>query len=392
MSRQFDGFSPDSFEQFIRALAVAVFGPGVTVFGNGPDGGREATFRGTVPYPHPPSEQWNGYGVIQAKFKERTETTATDQNWALKLLRDELDLFVNSAKRQPKPDYYVFATNVPLSSAAGGGIDSAKAIAESYATSLGLQGYAIWDGNELVGLVNTHENIRRKYRFELSPGELISAFLAQVEARTPNAAKVLTTFLERELRSDEAARLDQAGNRTDQQLHLSRLFFDLPATPEQSLTPPDETADENGRLPPGILSELLRAAGRKLDPLTLFEHNSGIIDGDKESSLVSQYLLLGGPGSGKSTVGQFLAQVHRAALLERVEPHKLQPSTLVAISEIRELCRRELFRWPAAPRYPFRIELNRFGRALAAKEGARVTTLASYLLTLLGHAELKEQD
>src|SRR5271165_2552762 len=34
-----------------------------------PDGGREAIFNGTVAYPHPPADQWSGYGIIQAKCK-----------------------------------------------------------------------------------------------------------------------------------------------------------------------------------------------------------------------------------------------------------------------------------------------------------------------------------
>jgi hypothetical protein len=55
VANQFFGFSPESFEQFARAVALSVFGPGVTMFGNGPDGGREATFRGGVPYPYPPA-------------------------------------------------------------------------------------------------------------------------------------------------------------------------------------------------------------------------------------------------------------------------------------------------------------------------------------------------
>jgi hypothetical protein len=44
----FQGFTTDSFEQLIRALALKIVGPGVTAFGNGPDGGREATFQGKV--------------------------------------------------------------------------------------------------------------------------------------------------------------------------------------------------------------------------------------------------------------------------------------------------------------------------------------------------------
>ncbi len=65
------GFSTDAFEQFVRA--VATIGPGVTAFGNGPDGGREATFCGKIPFPFPPTECWEGYGVIQAKVNAQQD-------------------------------------------------------------------------------------------------------------------------------------------------------------------------------------------------------------------------------------------------------------------------------------------------------------------------------
>ena len=119
MGHQFFGFTPDSFEQFARAVALETFGPGVAAFGDGPDGGREAIFKGTVPYPHPPEEKWSGYGIIQAKCKAKTEGTEKDQKWAYDLLDKELELFVVKHKRTPKPEYYVYVTNVDL--AAGGG-------------------------------------------------------------------------------------------------------------------------------------------------------------------------------------------------------------------------------------------------------------------------------
>ena len=40
-----------SFEQLIQVLAAKVLGQGLVVFGDGPDGGREATIQGRVPYP-----------------------------------------------------------------------------------------------------------------------------------------------------------------------------------------------------------------------------------------------------------------------------------------------------------------------------------------------------
>jgi hypothetical protein len=62
------GLSARSFEQLVQSLATKVLGIKVQVFGDGPDGGREATFDGRVPY-STGAASWDGYGVIQAKFR-----------------------------------------------------------------------------------------------------------------------------------------------------------------------------------------------------------------------------------------------------------------------------------------------------------------------------------
>ena len=64
--------STRSFEQLIQALCIREMGSGVVVFGDGPDGGREAIFEGAVSFPSA-VKPWSGYGVIQAKFKQRPE-------------------------------------------------------------------------------------------------------------------------------------------------------------------------------------------------------------------------------------------------------------------------------------------------------------------------------
>ncbi|HEX6097822.1 MAG TPA: hypothetical protein VF432_15965 [Thermoanaerobaculia bacterium] len=66
----FTGLSTGSFESLAQALAVKVLGAGTVIFGAGPDGGREATYEGRVKYPSA-AEQWDGYIVLQAKFRQR---------------------------------------------------------------------------------------------------------------------------------------------------------------------------------------------------------------------------------------------------------------------------------------------------------------------------------
>ena len=107
------GLSTRSFEQLIQAIAAKIIGPNVVIFGDGRDGGREATFEGKIPYPNL-SATWNGYGVVQAKFRQRTDDEEKDGIWALSQFRKELEDFANPKKNRRKPQYYILATNVVL--------------------------------------------------------------------------------------------------------------------------------------------------------------------------------------------------------------------------------------------------------------------------------------
>jgi hypothetical protein len=76
-----------SFEHLVQALAARVLGPGIVVFGDGPDGGREATFERKVPY-HSSVDGWDGYGVVQAKYRQRSGDTHQDGSWAVDQLKE----------------------------------------------------------------------------------------------------------------------------------------------------------------------------------------------------------------------------------------------------------------------------------------------------------------
>jgi hypothetical protein len=81
MGYEFDRFSSQSFERFIQSLSVAVVGPRVQIYGRGKDGAREATFRGKCCVT---DSEWDGYVVIQAKFKEMIQGSAENAKWLIK--------------------------------------------------------------------------------------------------------------------------------------------------------------------------------------------------------------------------------------------------------------------------------------------------------------------
>ena len=102
--------SSRSFEHVVQALALRAFGIGVLVWGDGPDGGREATYEGPLRNPFTGKIE-SGYLVIQAKFLQRPPAQAGDQSEsATRQLKEELDKYRAPGKRRP-PDGYIFATN-----------------------------------------------------------------------------------------------------------------------------------------------------------------------------------------------------------------------------------------------------------------------------------------
>jgi hypothetical protein len=367
-SSLFANFSPDTFEQFARALALQVFGNGVTIFGNGPDGGREATFQGTVQYPSPAEAQWNGYGVIQAKFKEKLENTKADQTWVETQLVAELNTWNKSKTRKPKPEYFVYCTNVELSSGSGGGKDKLSEILNKHP---GLKGFAIWDANQLSSFVDVHEGLRRRFGAFFATGDLLADIGKLITAHIPNPDSTFSLFLARTIQADDDAKLSQAGDRSEDRIRLAEVFYDLQVNQHNQRK--RESVFDSSTEPVSALLELLHVGALKLDPKAMADSAQSH---RRDPFIAGRYVLIGGPGSGKSTIGQFLCQIHRAAILKTRPSHLLEPRVNKIIGDIEERCAADSFPWPTVPRYPFRIELNAFAKALAS---GSVETLSEYL-------------
>lgn len=180
----FTKLGPEGFESLSQALALCVLGPGLKVFGDGPDGGREAAFDGPVPFPNP-HDHWNGHGVLQAKYKARLGTTRTDNRWFLDRVKAELEDWANPAKRRvmsgQRPQYLLFATNISLSSTPGtGGKDSFDKLMTEYQDRVGLLDWRVWDAEQISRLLDRYPTVRASYAGLITPNEVFAQLLKQL--------------------------------------------------------------------------------------------------------------------------------------------------------------------------------------------------------------------
>lgn len=368
MDYDFSRLSTRSFEQLIQALAVAVIGPGIVVFGDGPDGGREATFDGRLPFPNS-AAPWHGYGVVQAKFRQRCENSGRDGDWALAELKKELGKFSDTRRKLREPDYYVFATNVVLSPVAEqGGKDKVTAWLDEQKAVLGFKDYRIWDYDQLRVLLDAHEGVRTAYAAWITPGDVLAAVLKQIQPRQADFRPLMLTSLQKELLAEQYVNLGQAGHQAQDRTPLAQVFVDLPIN----------LPVENGfPFAVNAVQSLLELAAQRLDPAS----NPGK-SAEYASQIPGRVVFIGGPGQGKSTLTQFLCQIHRVALLDGLA---LLPEARDACELIRRQCAQENLALPAMARFPVRVELNRFATALAENQ---VASLFDYLRQRLGrHGE-----
>ncbi|MFB7438620.1 NACHT domain-containing protein [Streptomyces mirabilis] len=286
---------PREFENLTQTLAIAEIGSALTIFGPGPDGGREATFDGVVTLGKD-GPTVDGYGVIQAKYCENQTTPQKDATWLIGQIRSELKEWKESPKRAKKPDCLIFVTNVTLSGVARtGGIDRVDKELKAHCKALGIKEWYVWHGETINRLLEKNTEIRTSYAAWILPGDVLAELYSQVSERKKAIGKGLQRYLARELVRDLHVNLDQAGSADDLKIPLAEVFIDLPIGPPGRGNPNASN----------VLRKLISTCDGKFST-----HTSG-----NKKAGHGRYVLVGGPGQGKSTVSQFLCQIYRARLI-----------------------------------------------------------------------------
>jgi hypothetical protein len=365
-----------SFEQLVQALSLAVLGSSVSIFGDGPDGGREATFNGRINYPE--GGPWNGYGIVQAKFRQRPDAEPkANADWVIENLKAEFAKFSPAEKLggigvRHRPAFYVIATNVALSAVAGtGGKDRVAKTLDGFKKTHGLKGYAIWDRDQICRLLDSHTGIRTTYAAWLTPGDVLMQMIKHLELGGSDFGEIMLRYLRVELLDDQLAKLSQGGYTEANNIPLSNVFVDLPLESQEK--PKDSKTDEAPKRVT-FLASILEEGRKVLRP----SYGSRP---DKRTLLTppveGRIVLIGGPGQGKTTVGVFTCQLLRAALL-RDAAANYAPEVERALQTIENEC--HTMPPVHALRYPLRVDLKRLAESLAGKGDIPSDSLLDFLI------------
>jgi hypothetical protein len=369
----FTGLSSRSFEKMIQALALKALGSGITVFGDGADGGREATFDGKLGYPSE-SAPWSGYGIVQSKFRQRPSAPAENATWLISELRKELTAFAqNRRHRRRPPEYYILATNVVLSPVhETGGKDRVDALFAELGPRIGIRDWRIWDYDQIRAFLDDNSDVRQAYAAFVTAGDVLAELLTWFRASKADFVDVLTNFLAKELIAAQYANLEQAGYAGEGKIALARVFVDLPCT-EGSTGRPESSH---------FVALACSAAADKLDPSNLAERQLTATGHPNESASPGRYVLIGGPGQGKTTLGQFVCQLYRAAILHSTPIHKASAELQQAIESVELGCKAEGIEIPATRRFPLHIVLSEFAAWIAQTKnvGDSPLTLLQFLV------------
>ncbi|SBW22935.1 hypothetical protein FDG2_3328 [Candidatus Protofrankia californiensis] len=333
------------FEHLTQALALKVLGPGVSVFGDGPDGGREATHTGRVRWaPDDRVSDWDGYVVIQAKFRNRPLGTTPDTRWFRATLKAELKRWADQESRRRKkgrlPQYLLLSTNIVLSGAEDGGVDAVDRLVGGYAQRLGLRGWHTWHYDKICRLLDGHADIRKAFSGLITPGDVLMLLADVLQGQASDLGEILTSHAIKEMLAEQWVRLGQAGHANNEKLALGRIAIDLPA---------------------------LRPHPEKLAVVNAAQYLLGRGDSVLRPSLIGQkhphVVLVGGPGQGKTTLGQLVAQIYRIALLGETDRLGAEADNL--LTTLRGSLADINLPVPNSRRWPVRVELATYADVVA---------------------------
>ncbi|MBK0019166.1 NACHT domain-containing NTPase [Kosakonia sp. S42] len=332
----------NSFEHMVNFLAMKTLGAGITGFAAGPDGGRDGYLVGKAPYPTA-EECWEGIWYIQSKFHKPNLSTNA-QKWLVKEILNEIRAYSEIPQRK-LPDIWIIATNIePSGHPQTGAYDKIVSLVKKHAPKIKVD---VWGGRKILDFLMEHPIVAQTYGHFLTPGHIISKLYTQLENENSKQKSLIDHFMVSQFKDLCYTKLEQAGSNNDHKPKIHELFRDLPVVS-------NEYECEHF-----ILNSLVSSSCNVQKISTWLNFGEEWKSWAKNPKRTRAILLKGGPGQGKSTVGQYFSQIQRAAyILSEVKP-TVTPNIRDMANELKKHAVLDGF-WPLIPRIPIFIELKEY--------------------------------
>jgi hypothetical protein len=332
MDYLFEQLGPESFQQFCQALLVTEY-PDLQAFPVAqPDGGRDAFSRGEIPLQSV---------VAQIKYKRADEQDNAD--WMIKALEGELEKIKTLHSRGVKK--YLMLTNASGTAHLDTGrIDKAQAWLDKNSP---IPGQVLWR-DDIGRRLDDRNDLKLAYPALLTGNNALTLIYEAILApKKKQLATTMRLFVAEQYRRDAEVKFRQV----DLSNTLNALFVDVPVD-LQSLIYGVDRFRPSRRDSVRLLNELRRSARTSYAYASPhygggFSQTAGAADVLLAAALqriVPKIVLQGAPGQGKSTVAQYVCQVHRARLLGKAEfvnnmseQHRAAPFRLPIKVDLRDL-------------------------------------------------------
>jgi len=340
MDYNFFNFNPKDFEHLVQSLMQKELGNSSLVFGEGRDGARELTYEGSVSFD---KEKWEGYWVVQAKFKSKTDSNVNDYEWVKKNYDAEIKKFRDKKRNLKIPNNYIFFTNASLSAVADvGGIDKIKKHIEKDKDIIDNIVIVYYDS--LCRLLDNDRDVATSYASFILSGDILKKLYDLLEDKNKSKSRALSLFLMKEFKNELHAKLIQAGD-LNHNINIEKVFIDLHAT-KTGIAKDEDSKFIQQLIPIGNQSQ-------KGNPYKV--------------------VLIGGAGAGKSTLSQFAVQLYSAYFLKREQKDNSEINDFLSNYDQNEIAE------PICCRFPLKIALKEYAEWVSKKSAEESISVLSYL-------------
>jgi hypothetical protein len=333
MEYQLTRLGPTQFSYLVRDILHESFGINATLPEARGFKQVDTLFKGRIAWPASATQEiWQGVTLIRTIFYSPNAGPAYNSDLMLRSIEKQLnDIKNHSSEGRKHPNNLFFITNVDLE------MDS------TFHSRLGIvvKNYdqrskaIVWDYSDLCPIIDQNPSIRKIYAGFMAPGDAIADLSRYINYNDHSFGGLISRQLAMDLIADQWVHLNQAGRANHERLSLSNVAVDLPIEGELDAKDGKEAAAFALTLGDQILRP--SRIGTKARP---------------------HLVIVGGPGQGKTTMGQLICQVHRSAMLSGSQGHSSEVVSIVGA--VRQSLSRIGLRPPACRRWPIRVELAAF--------------------------------